>query len=199
MKKIFFYFLFYDYGSGGWFLACEDLGRMFDHSFVAFALFFFLKWRSARAHQLHSLCQDQSTVAQRAEMTVAECSLTSCVWARFWISSHTMPGQQHSQPNPTSSTVLAFELSQQAHAWTGRPIQYFQFLAAFVLECDIFASRSHEETAYRGGGYSHATIESHPLKSRFREKSNVNVFFLCVSPKGVTSSRDLVRIKVTNV
>ena len=31
-------------------------------------------------------------------MTVAECSLTSCAWARSWIASHTMPGQGHSQP-----------------------------------------------------------------------------------------------------
>ena len=37
------------------------------------------KLRLARVHQFHSLCQDQSTVAQRAETTVAECSLTSCV------------------------------------------------------------------------------------------------------------------------
>ena len=35
-------------------------------------------------------------------MTVTNCSLTSCVWDRFWIGSHTMPGQQHSQPTPTS-------------------------------------------------------------------------------------------------
>ena len=41
-------------------------------------------WRSACAHQFHFFSgQDQSTVAQRAEMTVAECSLTSCVWTRF--------------------------------------------------------------------------------------------------------------------
>ena len=46
--------------------------------------------------------QDQSTVAQRAEMTVTECSLTSCVLARFLIDSHTLPGQRHSQPTPTS-------------------------------------------------------------------------------------------------
>ena len=35
-------------------------------------------------------------------MTVAECSLMSCVWAHFLIGSHIMPGQQHSQPTPTS-------------------------------------------------------------------------------------------------
>ena len=63
--------------------------------------FFFLKWRSARAHQLHSLSQEQSTVAQRAETTVAERSLTSCGLVPQ-IDSHTLPGQRHSQPIPTS-------------------------------------------------------------------------------------------------
>ena len=37
------------------------------------------KWRSARTHQFHFLGQDQSTVAQQAETTVAECSLMSCM------------------------------------------------------------------------------------------------------------------------
>ena len=46
--------------------------------------------------------QDQSTVAQRAETTVAECSLTSCLWDLFLIGSHTMPAQRLSQPTPTS-------------------------------------------------------------------------------------------------
>ena len=41
--------------------------------------FLFSKWRSARAHQLSSLGLDLSTVAQRAEMTVDERSLTSCI------------------------------------------------------------------------------------------------------------------------
>ena len=38
---------------GGFFLVCEDLGKMFDHSLPACAFFFFffgLKWRSAGAH-----------------------------------------------------------------------------------------------------------------------------------------------------
>ena len=30
---------------------------------------------------------------------VTECSLTSCVWARFLTDSHTLPGQRHSQPH----------------------------------------------------------------------------------------------------
>ena len=47
------------------------------------ALFSVLKWRLVRAHKFHSLCQGQSTVAQQAETNVAECSLTSCVWALF--------------------------------------------------------------------------------------------------------------------
>ena len=34
--------------------------------------FFFFKWKSARAYQFHFLGQNPSTVAQRAERTVAE-------------------------------------------------------------------------------------------------------------------------------
>ena len=41
--------------------------------------FFFLMGRLARAHLFHSLGQDQPTVAQRAETTVTESSLTSYV------------------------------------------------------------------------------------------------------------------------
>ena len=38
-------------GGSGFFLACEDLGRMFDHSTPACAFFsFFLKWKLARSH-----------------------------------------------------------------------------------------------------------------------------------------------------
>ena len=44
------------------------------------------------------LCQDQSTVAQRAEATVTKCCLTSCMWARFLINSHTMPGHHIVSP-----------------------------------------------------------------------------------------------------
>ena len=87
----------------GFFLTYEDLGRMFDHSFPVCAFFsFFLKWRLAHTHKFHSSGQDQSTVAQPAEMTVAMCFLTSCKWAHFQIGSHTMPGQWHSQPILTS-------------------------------------------------------------------------------------------------
>ena len=42
-----------------------------------------LQWRLACAHQCHFLFKDQSKVALRSEMTVAECSLTSCMWACF--------------------------------------------------------------------------------------------------------------------
>ena len=65
-------------GGGGFFLACKDFQRMFDHSFPA-CTSFFLKWRLACAHLFHSLCQDQSTVAQRAETTVGEHFLKSSV------------------------------------------------------------------------------------------------------------------------
>ena len=74
-------------GDCGFFLACQDFGTTFDHSFPACIFFFFLKRRLACTHQFLSLRQDQSTVVKRAETTVAECSLTSCVWACFqhWI------------------------------------------------------------------------------------------------------------------
>ena len=60
---------------GGFFLISEDLGRMFDNSFspTLFCLFV-LKWRLACACYFHSLSQDQSTVAQQAEMSVTKCS-----------------------------------------------------------------------------------------------------------------------------
>ena len=37
-------------GGGGFSLAYEDFGRMFDNSFPASTFFFFLKWRLGRAH-----------------------------------------------------------------------------------------------------------------------------------------------------
>ena len=57
-------------------------GHFFPPSALFFFLFLFLRWISACAHRFHFLGQDQSKVAQRAKTTVAECSLTSCVWAR---------------------------------------------------------------------------------------------------------------------
>ena len=65
-------------GGGGFFLACENFGRMFDNSFPACAFFFFLSVISSRI-LIPLLCQDQSTVVQRAETTVTEYSRASCV------------------------------------------------------------------------------------------------------------------------
>ena len=48
------------------------------------ALFIFLKWRLVRAHLFHTLGQDQSTVAQRAETRIAERSLTSACESVSW-------------------------------------------------------------------------------------------------------------------
>ena len=53
---------------------------MFDHSFPAcavfsFFLFLFFEVEISSRTLIHSLCQDQSTLAQRAETTVAECSM----------------------------------------------------------------------------------------------------------------------------
>ena len=99
------------------FLACKDIGQMFNHSFPACVVCFFLvvvclfpppfffKWRLAHTHLCHSLCQDQSTVAQWAEMTVAMCSVMNCMWLwACFFSLHflTRPGQRHSQHTLTS-------------------------------------------------------------------------------------------------
>ena len=59
----------------------EGFGGRLDESVSACAFFF--KGRSAREPQFHCLGQIQSTAAERVEMTVAERSLRSCVWARF--------------------------------------------------------------------------------------------------------------------
>ena len=60
-------------GGGGFFLACEDFGERVGKSFPACV--FLLLMRSS------TLWQDRSTVAQRAETTVDERSLKSCLWA----------------------------------------------------------------------------------------------------------------------
>ena len=76
---------------------------MFNHSISACAFFFFFFEVVINSRSLIPLIiQDQSTVAQRAETNVAECSLTSCVSARFLIGFHSMPRQRHSQPTLTS-------------------------------------------------------------------------------------------------
>ena len=76
---------------------------MFDHSFPACAFFFFFFEVEISSRTLgHSLGQDKSTVARRAETTVTECSLTNCVSARVLTGPTTMPGQRHNQPTPTS-------------------------------------------------------------------------------------------------
>ena len=53
-------------------------GEGVSHSFPVCTFLSFLFFK-ALAHQFHYLGQDQSTMAQQAEMTVAKCSLMSCV------------------------------------------------------------------------------------------------------------------------
>ena len=68
-----------------------------------FFFFFFLKWRSACDHQIHFSGQDQSSVAQGPETTVAECNPAdkSRLSSFSLIGSHTLRGQ-HNKPTPTS-------------------------------------------------------------------------------------------------
>ena len=61
------------------FLACEDIGRLFDYSFHACAFFVCFEVEISSPTLISLFMPDQSTVAQPAKTTVAECSLTSCV------------------------------------------------------------------------------------------------------------------------
>ena len=115
--------------SGGFFLACKDLGGRFDDSFLPVLLLFLSGDQLTHTSSLlspesvHSgsanwddcgqvfsdelyvssfpfLVQNQSTVVQQTEMTVAKCFLISCMWAHF---PHRFPhSRHHSQPTLTS-------------------------------------------------------------------------------------------------
>ena len=71
-------------------------------------------------------------MAQRAETAVAECFLTSCVRARLWIGSHTMPVQTTNATTTTATTTTTTTtivaatcvsaISYAAAAATARPI-----------------------------------------------------------------------------
>ena len=94
-------------GGGGWwwwwlFPRMRGFWGTVTIRFPPALFFFFFKWRLVRAHEFQSLYQDQSTVARRAEMTAAEYSLTTYVWARFMIGSRTMAGKRCGQPSQTS-------------------------------------------------------------------------------------------------
>ena len=72
--------LWHNHFSWEWWMVCglsladEDFGEKVRRSILR--LHSFYSWRSARAHKFHSLGFDQSTMAQRAKTTVAECLLT---------------------------------------------------------------------------------------------------------------------------
>ena len=96
------------------------------HSPPALFFFFFWKWRLARTHYLHSLGQDQSTVAQRAETTEVLCrpwitpllssldvlSIVACpelVWFSFWVCcSCCLMHWQLGLSRPVKNVVLMF-------------------------------------------------------------------------------------------
>ena len=65
------------HSGGGFFLACENLGRMFNISFPAGAFFSFLPKVEIISHTLIPLFMPGSV--EPAETTVIECTLTSSV------------------------------------------------------------------------------------------------------------------------
>ena len=68
-------------GHGGFLPASKGFRRRFADNCLPELLF--LQWRSACTLQFQYLGQDRSTVAQRAETTMDERSLASCLRARF--------------------------------------------------------------------------------------------------------------------
>ena len=90
--------------SGGLFLVCEDLGRTLDNSFPASTFFFFKVviclctliplFRPRWGHGGSASWDDWDWEWEFPD----ELHVNSC----FLIGSHTMPGQWHSQPTPTS-------------------------------------------------------------------------------------------------
>ena len=86
---------------GGFFLACNNFLKNVGPFIPCLPLFFFFLVEIS-SHTLIPLFMPGSVkLAQQAEMTVAECSPTVCMWAHFQIGSHTMPWQWNSQPAPT--------------------------------------------------------------------------------------------------
>ena len=78
-------------------------GESLTIHFPAASFFFFLVEISSRTPLPLFLGQDQSTMAQRTEMTVAEFFPDRLRVRSFsFIGSHTPPGQLHSKPTPTS-------------------------------------------------------------------------------------------------
>ena len=61
--------------------SCQDFRERLDELYLARGFFFFNSEQLAHTDLIFSffLGQSHSTVAQRAETTVAECSLTTCV------------------------------------------------------------------------------------------------------------------------
>ena len=114
----------------------------------AFLFFIFLKSRLARAHYFHSFGKDRSTVAQRAETTETECSLMSCVWARFRIGSPTMPQAYYMRRyspsgvaklyNHQSSALRLHASTEQSHLW-GITRSYKIYIITLQKYTDTFA------------------------------------------------------------
>ena len=67
----------------GWFSSLQEFGKNGRPFISCLHFFFFWRWRLACTHWFHFLGQDQSTVAQWAEMTVVKCSLVNYMWDHF--------------------------------------------------------------------------------------------------------------------
>ena len=84
-------------GGGGFFFTCKDFGRMFNNSFPACTFFpFKMEISSCKLIPLF-----RPGLVHSELIWLTECFLMSCMWARFPIDSHTLPGQWHCWPTPS--------------------------------------------------------------------------------------------------
>ena len=103
--------------NGGFFLDCEDLGGNVRPFIPRLRFFFFLKWRLARAHQFHfygKISLQRLSKLRRLWLNVpwqVACELV------FRIGSHTVRGQRHSQPTPSSLDVCVARCNFQPALW----------------------------------------------------------------------------------
>ena len=91
---------------------CQGFGENVRPFIPCLHFFSFFEVEISSYTVIPSLCQDQSTVAQQAEMIVAKCSLTSCVRTHFKKQSLNDLPKTVSEKTPTSKSRLRPKNSQ---------------------------------------------------------------------------------------
>ena len=72
-------------------------------------------------------------------MNVAEHSLTNCMWVCFHICSHTMPGQQHSQPNNHYNTTKQKKSDSSRDSHSNDFVTGFFYITQARRDCAVLS------------------------------------------------------------